>query len=332
MDRVIFGCPSRIPLFLFSVCLFGFGQDRFASFEHTVFRVSPTNQISVVSLPLEPHWTEELRGSTLPSPAPDGSYVAFIRGHDLWLYDATSERSARVTHAGRPYTQALASVETLISAWSPDSRRLLLAVVPGATECVDCEGRGDWTTRQYDYGYYIYDVGARTLRKANLDIDFEVAALLEDGRVVGFARGCRDQPIKIVSPTGKVTAVPGSLNLCQLDVSKDGSSAVAAVFQSRSSSIVKIDLITGESTRLTPVGAESEFQFPKRSLDLQHTAWIREPTEIMMDGRSIFSCSDPLSIQFQWLDEQRIAGYCAHEMFILEARTGRKLAQFVTPK
>ena len=82
-------------------------------------------------------WTEELRRSTLLSPAPDGSYVAFICGHDLWLYDTTSEGSARVTHAGRQYTQALASVEALISAWSPDSRRILLAVVPGDTECVD---------------------------------------------------------------------------------------------------------------------------------------------------------------------------------------------------
>jgi hypothetical protein len=331
MDRVIFGRPSRIPLFLFSVCLFGFGQDRFASFENTVFRVSPTNQISVVSLLLERQWIAELRGSTLPSAAPDGSFVAFIRGHDLWLYDAKSERSARVTHTGRPYTQTLASVETLISAWSADSKRLLLAVVPGDTECVDCETRGDWRARQYNYGYYIYDVRARTLRKANLGKDFEVAALLEDGRVFGFDNGCRDQPIQIVSPTGKVTAVPGSLNLCQLDVSKDGSSAVAAVFQGRSSFIVKLDLITGESTRLSSVGAESEFQFPKLSLDMQHTAWLREQTELMMDGRSIFSCSDP-SLQFQWLGEQRIAGKCAHEMFVLEARTGRKLAKVVTPK
>lgn len=102
MMPVIFGRSTRIFLSMVCMCLFGFGQDRFVSFDTAVFRVSPTNQISAVSLPLEPQWRGESKGSTLPSAAPDGSYIAFIRDYDLWLYDTTSESLREAGMSGTP--------------------------------------------------------------------------------------------------------------------------------------------------------------------------------------------------------------------------------------
>jgi Dipeptidyl peptidase IV (DPP IV) N-terminal region len=231
------------------MCLAGFGQNRFVSFGNRVFQVSPTNQISALRLPLKRSWQSESRGSTLPHVAPDSSYIAFIRDYDLWLYDTRKQSSVHVTHRGPPYTNTLASVETLISAWAANSQKLLIAVVPGDTECVDCEGRGDWIARQSAYGQFICDLNAGTLRKADLPNDFVVASLLADGRTIGASNEGGNPPISIISPADAMKLAPGSFKVSQLDVSSDGCRAVAAMFTSNASYILKLDLIAGESVR-----------------------------------------------------------------------------------
>ena len=308
------------------MCLSGFGQTRFVSFGNRVFQVSPTNQISALRLPLKRSWQSESRGSTLPHVAPDSSYIAFIRDHDLWLYDTRKQSSVHVTHRGRPYSKTLASVETLISTWAVNSQKLLIAVVPGDTECVDCESRGDWIVRQSDYGYFIYDLNAGTLRRANLPNDFVVASLLADGRIIGAPNEGGNPPISIISPARKMKIAPGSFTVSQLDVSSDGSRAVAAVFTPNSSYILKLDLLAGESVQLSATGAETQYQWPRLSPDEQHTAWIRGREDLLIDGRSVFSCSDA-SLQFEWLDEQRIAIDCSKQIFVIDEVSGKQLAQ-----
>ena len=135
-------------------------------------------------------------------------------------------------------------------------------MVPGDTECVDCEDRGDWTVRQSDYGYFIYDLNAGTLHKAILPNDFVVATLLADGRVIGFTGESESPPISVISPAGNTKVSPGSFKVSQLDVLSDGSHAVAAVFTPNASSILKLDLIRGESMQVSAMGLEAEYQWP----------------------------------------------------------------------
>jgi hypothetical protein len=308
------------------MCLSGFGQNRFVSFGNRVFQVSPTNQISTLRLPLKRSWQSEARGSTLPHVAPDSSYIAFIRDYDLWLYDTRKQSSVHVTHRGRPYSKTLASVETLISAWAVTSQKLLIAVVPGDTECVDCEDRGDWTVRQSAYGYFIYDLNAGTLRKANLPNDFVVASLLADGRIIGATSVGGNPPISIISPAGTMKVAPGSFKVSQLDVWNDGSRAVAAVFTPNASYILKLDLMAGESVQLSTTGTEAQYQWPRLSPDGKHTAWIRGREDLLIDGKSLFSCSAS-SLQFEWLDEQKIAIDCSKQIFVIDGASGKQLAQ-----
>ena len=320
------GRPIRIVLSLFSMCLCGFGQNKFVSFENRIFQVSPTNQTSAVQVSLQRGWRAESKGSTLPYVAPDSSHIAFIRDHDLWLYDTQKQSSAHITRRGRPYTNNLASIETLISAWAANSRKVLIAVVPGDTECVDCEDRGDWTVRQSDYGYFIYDLDAGTLHKANLPNDFVVVSLLADGRIIGATDEGGNQPISIISSVGKMEAVPGSLKVSQLNVSSDGARAVATAFTPNATSILKLNLITGEIMQVSARGSEGEYQFPRLSPNGQHTAWIKRSQDLLIDGRSSFSCSD-VSLQFEWLDEHRIAIDCAQQIFVIDRSSGERLAQ-----
>ncbi len=320
------GLPTRIVLLLFCICPFGFGQNEFVSFGNRVFQILPTNEIHPVHLPLERSWQAESRGSTLPHVAPDSSHVAFIRDYDLWLYDTQKRSSARVTHRGRPYTKTLASVQTLISAWATNSQKLLVAIVPGDTECADCEKRGDWRVQQSDYGYFIYDLKKDTLHKANLPNDFVVVCMLADGQVIGFTGESESRLITVISPAGKMKVAPGSFKVSQLNVSSDGSRATAVVFTPDSTSVLSLGLIKGESLQISAIGSEAEYQFPRLSPDGQHTAWIQKMGGLLIDGKSLFSCSDA-SLQFEWLDERRIAIDCAQQIIVIDGSNGKRLSQ-----
>jgi hypothetical protein len=119
---------------------------------------------------------------------------------------------------------------------------------------------------------------------------------------------------------------PGSFKVSQLDVWNDGSRAVAAVFTPSASYILKLDLMAGESVQLSTTGTEAQYQWPRLSPDGQHTAWIRGREDLLIDGRSLFSCSDA-SVQFEWLDEQRIAIDCSKQIFVIDEVSGKQLAQ-----
>ena len=149
---------TAVCLFFLGVCVPAHGQetvgDRFVYFYPSIYRISPENRISRFELPENEEMFLSIFGSTSPQVSPDQRWIAFIKENDLWLYNTHTQTMRPATHVGRPYTEKLASVLVLVMNWSADSTRVLVKVVAGETECVDCEDREDWKRRKAAYGYF----------------------------------------------------------------------------------------------------------------------------------------------------------------------------------
>ena len=242
-DRMKRPCLLSILILLLGTS--AHGQTRYVAFPPNVFRISSDNQIEMVPLPSQGEVTDTEFGSSSPHVSPDNSWIAFTRNFDLCLYNTATGDIVRATHVGRPYSQTFASVEVLIVAWSADTSKLLINVIPGETECVDCndrldwktrerkclncENRGDWKQRKASYGYFIYGLRERSLRKAILPSNFEVAAWLPNGRFLGMNTLDFSRHIRITTPSGELYSITDVDHVAQMDVSADGAEVLVTI-------------------------------------------------------------------------------------------------------
>jgi hypothetical protein len=150
------------------------GSDHFIAFsgmDTGVYRISPDSAVHPLSLNIIGK-VSTTQGSTGPLVSPNQHWVAFTQNHDLWLCDTSSGRCSHSTSLGQPQAEALASVDVLILAWSPDSRGLLLHLTAGDTEFPDCDCP-DLNVRNTRYGFYRFTLQAYSAELLDLPKDFE---------------------------------------------------------------------------------------------------------------------------------------------------------------
>ena len=324
---------AAVCLFLLCECVPAHGQetapDRFVYFHPSIYRISPQGRISRFELPENDEMLLSIMGSTRPQVSPDQRWIAFTKENDLWLYNTRTQKMRRATHAGRPYTEKLASVLVLVVNWSADSTRVLLNVVAGDTECVDCDDRDDWKPRKSAYGYFAYNVSTGRLSRIALSEGFSVWDWRADGRMVGSREFSEDPSPVMVVPGAKPQAVHGleGRSVLGLSISRDGSWAVAATSEYKNSHIVRVDLKTGEAVALTPEGAWGEYGAALISPADKHISWIHRTgavnagaKEVLIDGKTVFTCASELLV-YDWLDEQRIAVNCDGTVQVVDERT-----------
>ena len=91
----------------------------------------------------------------------------------------------RITKFGRPQGACCASVETLLNAWSCDSRRILLTVTPGEISDPAEEWDHELLVCKAPYSFYAYDLTTSATQALALPDDFQFQAWLPDGSFLG---------------------------------------------------------------------------------------------------------------------------------------------------
>jgi hypothetical protein len=323
---------TAVCLFFLGMCVPAHGQetvgDRFVYFYPSIYRISPENRISRFELPENEEMFLSIFGSTSPQVSPDQLWIAFTKENDLWLYNTRTQTMRRATHVGRPYTEKLASVLVLVMSWSADSTRVLVKVVAGETECVDCEDRGDWKKRKSTYGYFAYSVRTGGLSKIALPEDFSVWDWRADGRLVGSREFSEDPSPVMVVPGAKPQPIHGleRRSVAGLSLSRDGGWAVAATSEYNTSHIVRVDLKASEAVALTAEGTSGEYEAVEISPADKHVSWVHRTgavnagiKQLVVDGKTVFTCAQELLV-YEWLDKQRIALNCGGRVQVVDER------------
>jgi Tol biopolymer transport system component len=330
---------ALLSIFVFlSVTAHACGPDRFFALQSQVFRVTPDNKIQLLTIPQQQGMSYTEFGKTAPEVSPDQCWISFTRDSDVWLYRTDSGATRRATHIAIPQTDTLASVEVLTVLWSADSKKLLLNVVPGETECVDCEDRGDWTERKHKYGYLAYDVSKKTLSDVVLPNNFKPVRWVNSGDIAGFnssALGTR--PLLMVGANGKIRRTAAKVYYGQTYISADGEKAALTSTGEDKSYIAIIDVRSGTETKLTREGGFAEFQWPRLSPNKQSVAWTvfstgspNSSSDIIVDGRNVFFCRT--SVQFEWADDLRLLAKCGPSVYLLNSADGEELGKLDTPE
>jgi len=324
----------RLVLVLFLIVTFSYVQsdyaeDRLLKLSGTIWRVTPQGKVEPFRYNFSQMGDYGLVdfGSTSPLPSPNSRWIVFGRDNNLHLLNVATGRERTLTQYGRPFAWPYTSVEVLISAWSPDSGRILFAVVSGETDCPaeDCEH--DRLIRKAPYGFYVYDLETERTRRIPVPKGFKFSAWLPDGRFLGrvstvnmkpceerleiFAQGER-RGTEVGAPLGS----PG-----QLEVSSDGRWAVGdfsvACDEPAKAQLVKIDLQRRSATLVMPPAPWAENQQPHFSPAANHVAYVHQDpiddhgvpdTHLIVDNEPLSSCHG--YINYEWIDERSIAVSC----------------------
>ncbi len=149
-----------ITLLLVSVA---FAQDRFVVVGANVLRVSRNNSLIRV-LQLDPVTSDLRFGSSDPRISPDQHWIAYIKDHNAWLRPTGAGKAIRLTTAGTDSAGQYLSVEAFLIGFTPDSSQLMYSIAPGKDECPDCK-HPEMLRRKADYGFFLYDLRSRRVRK-----------------------------------------------------------------------------------------------------------------------------------------------------------------------
>ncbi len=186
---ILFGVLLALGLI---VGCYGRSHNRLILLQHRLWQVSSQGRIIAFPYSFPSAYDDELAGSTLPLPSPDGRWIAFGQfggDYDLHLLDVRSGRERRITRLGQPSRNGYVWVSVLLDGWSPDSRQLLFAVAPGE----DTSESGDLAVPQPCHRFYIYDLATERAHAVELPRDFQFAAWLPDGRFLGVIPAQRPQ-------------------------------------------------------------------------------------------------------------------------------------------
>lgn len=305
----------------------------------SVWRIGSEGSSKRLSLKLDAEQSGALgRGSTLPLPSPDGRWLAFTRENDVWLLDPDTGESRRITHVGAPADDHYLAVFVYLTAWSPDSSRILYHVAAGLAE--DAEGEGPvLKERPREYGYFIFDRAEET--QLPLELHGQFQAWLPDGDFLLLPEETRPlvQPLLRFNPLTKTLAAVGSLLgwYGQISVSADGRWALAGVGQQAegrlTTQLIRIDLATGETSPVTPVGEWADYQWPRFSPSARFIAYVRQhemdtdswPRQsLVVDDRSVYFCAGfPKRLDFAWINDRSLVASCGDEIVILNAANGK---------
>ncbi|MEE8199909.1 MAG: hypothetical protein V3R29_01965, partial [Candidatus Acidoferrales bacterium] len=202
-------------------------------------------------------------GTTRPTDSPDERWVAFARDGELWLLEILTGQLTQITRIAQPYDETYASIEALVTAWSPGSQKILYAVDHGETECVDCEDRGDWEVRPAEYGFFIYDLENEVHQGIEFPGKFE--AWLPDGSFLltpapgQLERMTQQRLLRWQPGQHTLEQVSDLIGLFgQLDVAPSGRRVLVSLGRSPggrlNSQIVELDLVTRAARPVTQVG------------------------------------------------------------------------------
>ena len=343
--------PFSRSFLLFVILLHLACTSRTAQAENATILITHRNQVWRVSaggtaerLPFEFHGPgggSGLRGhgTTGPLPSPNNRLVALTRKNELWLFDVATGKSTQITHVGKPYDERYASVFVYITDWSPDNQRILYNVSSGLLDCVDCTDRDDWEVRSADYGFYIYDLETNSSHSIMLPGQYE--AWLPDGDLLLTSqdvKSIKKQLLRFTPEEGTIRPVTDLRGWYgQIDVSADGRWLLTWLGQKPAdkltSQILKIDLLTGTSTSVTPVGKWAEYQWPQFSPSSSHVAYAHQPktqvsappeTLTIIDGRDLYSCPQRLTAHHYWIDDRTVVVRCRGDLIILDVETGEE--------
>lgn len=285
-------------------------------------------------------------GDTAPLPSPDNRWVAFARDSNLFLLNVVSGRERQITTNGKPYKWPYASVEVFISAWSNDSNRIVFALVHGDTGCPDNCPHDFWI-RKAPYGFYTYDLGTQLIKRVSLPSGFRFHAWLPDGRFLGTIENPKAKPceesllvFQAGNPRGTPSGAPPGREPLQVSVSTDGKWAISnfggSCADPMTLSILKINLAAKTAMPVTSLSENqwAENQWPKFSPAVGHIAYVHRDSTVdhipqeslIVDGASVYPCEGP--VNYEWVDEQRIALACRNEMIAVDIVTGGALGRY----
>ncbi|MGH9431861.1 MAG: TolB family protein [Terriglobia bacterium] len=313
--------------------------NRLVVLQHRVWRVGSQGQIEPFAFAYPPWYDDNLQGSTLPSPSPDGRWIAFGRQYDAYLLDVSSRQERRITKFGRAPHRRYVYVDVLIDGWSPDSSELLLAVGHGE----DTSEEGDLLVPKAPFGFYVYNLTAGTTKPVALPKTFEYRAWLPDGRILGVvpARVPGEGERLVTLRPGDARVVPVRVPigaLSHVQVSEDGKWMVGLLVGKRqphkTARIVKINLGTMSITLLASLGSWTGNERPAVSPHGEHFSYVRmtqmvkgiPQEEIIVGERTLYSCPGP--IDYRWVSGHTIALSCRNEVEVLDAPSGRALSSY----
>lgn len=321
------------------------GDDRFIAFtgwDAAVYRIAPDSVVHPLALGIHGKWAT-LQGSTGPAVSADDRWIAFTQNHDLWLCDTSSGACSQTTSLGQPATWSLASVDVLITAWSANSRELLLHVTAGETELADVDVP-ELKVRKAPYGFYRFKMAEHSLELLKVPDNFEFEAWLPNGEFIGSLepilpeQTCRENPLVIVREGASAipidaNAAPGRLS--QVAVSSDGISAAMSVQCSRSnfSQIVRFDLENRAFSSVSAKGEYAEYQWPRFSPSARQLTWIRSrhaegklaQDTLILDDKPIYECIT--GIDYSWIDNSRIGLICGSQVIVIDSTSGKELSK-----
>ncbi len=322
---------------------YGRSHNRLILLQHRLWQVSSQGRITAFPYSFPSAYDDELAGSTLPLPSPDGRWIAFGQfagDYDLRLLDVRSGRERRITRLGQPSRNGYVWVSVLLDGWSPDSRQLLFAVAPGE----DTSESGDLAVPQPCHRFYIYDLATERAHAVELPRDFQFAAWLPDGRFLGVIPAQRPQEDErlVMLPPGDtqgltVTTKEGTPH--QVRVSADRKWLIGLVVgpgeQRATARIVKISVSAMSVVPLASLSSWTGNERPALSPpDGEHFSYKREtrmvrgiPEEtLFVDGRLLYSCHGP--IDYEWVDERSIAVACQDQVLVLDSTSGKTMGRY----
>ncbi len=302
---------------------------------HRVFRVSSSGRIRPFPYTFPRASESSVQGSTEPLPSPDGRWIAFgdpTGDYDAHLLDVTTLRQHRITWFGRAPRKGYTYAVVQIAGWSPDSRQLLLAVVPGYFMPSE---QGD-RHPQASYGTYIYNVENGTIRRLPVPAaGLDLVGWAPDGRIFAnvFARPIwQDGRFMVLGPNGddgKQVGVP----LVQPRLSLDGRWLVGFVRGAGpgAARIVKVDSATMATTPLVTLDSwplnscatlSPDDRMVAYKLEKPHKGLYYSAKEDLFVGdRKIYACAG--RIDYVWVDNREIALTCQSEALVVDSSSGK---------
>ena len=106
-----------------------FAPGRIYGIDHPpVYKVYPDGRIELSGLSAQDLGGGRVSGRKAPVVSPDQRWIAFIKDHNIWLYDVEHSSEEPVTEVGCPLEIPWEPVNLYIKAWSPDSKLLVYRV------------------------------------------------------------------------------------------------------------------------------------------------------------------------------------------------------------
>jgi len=245
-------------------------------------------------------------------PSPDHRRVAYLRDHDVWVYDSDTDERRRITWVGQPHEPPWAEVAVSIKAWSSDNDRVIYHV--GSPEGPGCEEPAEpIQLREAPYGFHVYDLELGEDRlladtshpQDRLPVDH--FAWLPDGSFLIVSSSTPDEAGFTLMPAAPIRlGFPrfgrGSGQRHLVGVSGDGSSATLVASlpgppvqpylshdgrwlsmivvvpgdpgKTSNSQLWRVNLESGEASAVTAVGDYAQFQWPRVSPTGERIAYV----------------------------------------------------------